>query len=83
VVVATATADHPDMKKRTLSAVLWLLSGWYVGNILAAVFGVDPLLGPALGAMAAVFVAGDPFRLIWPTPLIPHTSHRPTQAQPA
>jgi hypothetical protein len=63
--------DHDRaMKKRMLSAVLWLYSGWYLGALLAAYLGVDALLGPALGAAAALFVAGDPFRLIWPTPLI-------------
>lgn len=70
------------MKKRTLSAVLWLYSGWYLGAILAAYFGIDALLGPALGAAAALFVAGDPFRLIWATPLI-QQDRRTQEQQPA
>jgi hypothetical protein len=65
------------MKKLTLSAVLWLYSGWYLGALVAAWLGLDPLLGPALGSALALFVTFDPFHLIWPTPLLPRTTDRP------
>ena len=53
------------MAKRIASGVLWLLAGWYLGNILAYHAGWNMLFGPVLGIAAAVIVAGDPFGLLW------------------
>ena len=53
------------MGKRIASGVLWLLAGWYLGNILAYHAGWNMLFGPVLGIVAAVIVAGDPFGLLW------------------
>ena len=54
-----------SMGKRIASGVLWLLAGWYLGNLLAYHAGWNMLFGPALGIAAAVIVAGDPFGLLW------------------
>jgi hypothetical protein len=53
------------MKKRVLAAFLWFYAGWYAGAILADVVGVNPVLGPLLGAVTAALIVGDPRRLIW------------------
>lgn len=54
------------MNKRIAAGVLWLFAGWYLGNIAAFFFGISDMLGPILGIAAAVVVAGDPLRRIWP-----------------
>jgi hypothetical protein len=59
------SADPPDMKKRTLAAVLWFYTAWYAGAIVAHMVGVSAALGPILGTAAAVVIAGDPRGLIW------------------
>jgi hypothetical protein len=51
--------------KRAVAAVLWFFAGWYVGAFVAFVLDVPGLLGPVLGIVASVLVAGDPFGLIW------------------
>jgi hypothetical protein len=53
------------MNKRIAAGVLWLLAGWYLGNIVAFGVGISDLLGPILGIAAAAVVAGDPLGLIW------------------
>ena len=53
------------MGKRIASGVLWLLAGWYLGNLLAYHAGWNMLFGPVLGIAAAIIVAGDPFGLLW------------------
>jgi uncharacterized membrane protein len=53
------------MNKRILAAVLWFFAGWYGWNLLAEFAGVTFMLGPVIGAVAAAFIAGDPFHLIW------------------
>ena len=53
------------MKKRALSAVLWLYAGWYLGAMIAHQFDLSPALGPILGVAAAAIIAGDPRRIIW------------------
>jgi hypothetical protein len=54
-----------SMGKRIAAGVLWLLAGWYLGNILAYHAGWNMLFGPVLGIAAAAIVAGDPFGLLW------------------
>jgi hypothetical protein len=44
------------MKKRTISAALWLYTGWYAGSLLAVSFGVSPLVGVIPGAIAACLI---------------------------
>lgn len=56
------------MKKRALSAVLWLYTGWYAGAMLAHVLGVSVALGPIVGVAAALIIAGDPRGVIWTRP---------------
>ncbi len=53
------------MGKRILAAILWFYAGWYLGAILADAFGLLPILGPWLGAVAAALFAGDPRGIIW------------------
>jgi hypothetical protein len=53
------------MNKRLIAGVLWLFAGWYLGNLLAFFFGLSDFFGPILGVIAALFVAGDPFGLLW------------------
>lgn len=53
------------MKKRALSAVLWLYTGWYAGAMIAHVLGVSSALGLIVGIAAAALFAGDPRRIIW------------------
>ena len=55
----------PDMKKRTLAAILWFYTGWYAGAMLAEFLGVSAALGPIIGAAAAGLVFADPRRIIW------------------
>jgi hypothetical protein len=59
-----AAHDRP-MKKRILAAFLWFYSGWYAGALLADFIGISPLLGPFIGATAALLVVGDPRQIIW------------------
>jgi hypothetical protein len=63
-----APAETSPMKKRALAALLWFYSMWYVGAMVASVFGLSPALGPILGAAAAAIIAGDPRRIIWTRP---------------
>ena len=56
------------MKKRILAAVLWFYAFWYVGAMVAFALGISPLLGPIIGATAAILFAGDPRRIIWAAP---------------
>jgi hypothetical protein len=52
-------------KTRFLSTILWFFAGWYVANILAAVFGASELLGPIVGTAAAILIGGDPLHVLW------------------
>jgi hypothetical protein len=54
------------MKKRALSAVLWFITGWYAGAMIAYFAGISIALGPILGVTAAFLIAGDPRGVIWP-----------------
>jgi hypothetical protein len=54
------------MKKRVFAAFLWFYAGWYGGAMLAAFLGVNPLIGPIIGATAAALFVGDPRKVIWP-----------------
>ena len=52
---------------RITSAVLWFFAGWYIGNFIAAIFGVGLLYGPIIGAATAGLLVGDPLGVIWST----------------
>ena len=56
------------MTKRLLAAMLWFYTGWYAGAMLAEFLSVSPVLGPLVGATAAMLIAGDPRRIIWKRP---------------
>jgi hypothetical protein len=58
------------MKKRFAAAILWFYTGWSVGAFVAFAVGLPSDLAPILGILAAVFVAGDPRRIIWTRPAI-------------
>jgi hypothetical protein len=53
------------MKKRVMSALLWFYAGWTLGSMISMGLGVNPGLGPILGAAAAALFVGDPRRIIW------------------
>ena len=53
------------MKKRVLSGVLWLFTGWYAGALIAHFADISTALGPILGVAAAALIAGDPRGIIW------------------
>ena len=53
------------MRKRIVSAFLWFYGGWYAGALLAEFLQVSPMIGPILGAAAAMLIAGDPRHIIW------------------
>jgi len=53
------------MKKRALAAILWSVTGWYVGAMIAWALNVGPVLPVVLAASAGLLIAGDPRRLIW------------------
>jgi hypothetical protein len=55
------------MTKRALATVLWFVAGWYVGATLAFVFHLSPILGPAVAALGAILMGGDPRHIIWKT----------------
>jgi hypothetical protein len=59
------STGHPAGMKRAVAAVLWFFAGWYLGAFVAFVLDVPALLGPVVGLVAAVLIAGDPFGLIW------------------
>ena len=70
------------MKKRALAALLWFYTGWYGGALVAHILGIPELVGPVVGAAAAVLFAGDPRGVIWK----PATAISPTvtaERQPA
>ncbi len=56
----------PHMNKRIAAAVLWFFAGWYLGGYIALFLGISDAIGPILGISAAVLIAGDPLRVIWP-----------------
>ena len=56
------------MTKRVVAAFLWFYTGWYAGAMIAAFVGISPAFGPILGAAAAGFFVGDPFKLVWARP---------------
>jgi uncharacterized membrane protein len=56
------------MTKRVAAAFLWFYTGWYAGAFLAEMLGISPVIGPILGAAAAVLLVGDPLRIIWTRP---------------
>ena len=53
------------MKKRVAAGVLWFLSGWVAGAMVALAVGISPILAPIVAVAAASLVAVDPRRLIW------------------
>ena len=52
------------MVKRIFIAFLWFYTGWYGGALFANFLGLNPALGPLIGAVAAVLIIGDPRQFI-------------------
>lgn len=65
--------------KRALATILWFLTGWMVGAMVAYVVGLPTLLGAASAITVAVFVNADPFHLLWP---VRGQSQQPMSAAP-
>ena len=57
------------MTKRTASALLWFVAGWYAWATVATVGDLTPVFGPLLGAALAAVFAGDPMHKIWTPPI--------------
>ena len=53
------------MVKRIAAAVLWFVSGWYLGAMVAYILGISAVLGPIFAIALAVVIAGDPMHRIW------------------
>ena len=53
------------MKKRTIAAILWSITGWYVGAMVAWMLNLGPVLPVVLAATAALIIGADPRRIIW------------------
>lgn len=53
------------MKKRNLVTILWFVTGWTLGSLLAAFTGLPSILGLALGLSFAAIVRWDPTGLLW------------------
>jgi hypothetical protein len=54
--------------KRAVAAILWFMTGWWIGAFIA--FGLDltSVLAPISGLALAGLFAGDPFHLVWARP---------------
>ena len=55
--------------KRIVISALWFYAGWVVGAFLALILGLNPALGPAIGAAAAVLITVAPRRHAWARPV--------------
>jgi hypothetical protein len=52
--------------KRLIAGPLWLLSIWYLFELLWVLFGVPRLLGPVVATAVAAGVWIDPMHWFWP-----------------
>jgi len=62
------------MKKRTISAVLWLYAGWYGGALLSELFGISTFVGLLPAIAMAAFVLDVPSRLLTASPSVRRTA---------
>lgn len=53
------------MTKRTVTAVLWLLTTWTAAGIVTTYSDVPSLVGPVLGLIVGALVWWDPARWLW------------------
>jgi hypothetical protein len=53
------------MLKRLIAAPLWFLSVWMTVELLNYFVGGPRIVAPIMAGAVALFVAADPFRLIW------------------
>jgi len=61
------------MLKRLLIAALWFYAGWTFGGLLSYATGTPEVLGPLLGAAAALTISFGPRRLVRRAPTAPAT----------
>lgn len=71
------------MTKRILAAILWFYTGWYAGAMLAELVGINPALGPIIGAAAAGLIFFDPRRMIWTARVVRSASRSDAMPEPA
>jgi len=50
------------MLKRTLILALWFYAGWTLGGLLTWSTDLPEIIGPVIGAAAALAIAADPRR---------------------
>jgi hypothetical protein len=53
------------MPKRALAAFLWFASMWFAYEVIWSLTGVPRVLGPIMGAAAAIVVTLDPTGWFW------------------
>ena len=53
------------MPKRALAAFLWFASIWFAYEVIWSLTGVPRVLGPIMGAAAAIVVTVDPTGWFW------------------
>ena len=53
------------MPKRALAAFLWFASIWFAYEVIWSLTGVPRVLGPLMGAAAAIVVTIDPTGWFW------------------
>jgi hypothetical protein len=53
------------MTKRTVTAVLWLLTVWTAAGIVTTYSDVPSLVGPVLGLIVGALVWADPAGWLW------------------
>ena len=53
------------MTKRNLATVLWFVTGWTLGALLAAFLGLPSILALALALSFAAIVRWDPTGVLW------------------
>jgi hypothetical protein len=56
--------------KRIVVSGLWFYAGWVLGAFLALMLGLNSVLGPAMGAAAAVMIAVAPRREVRARPVV-------------
>ena len=66
-------AQTRGMVKRAATALLWLFAVAWGFNLISAVSGIPPTIGPAIALAIAALVGVDPLHLIWPVTERPPT----------
>ena len=55
----------PAMKRQIIAGAFWFYAGWYATSMAANAVPIPDLLGPLVGLVLALGIAGDPRGRIW------------------